>query len=196
MKNNPFIIILEELEINGVGKYVDISHILKEIFNVSNSSMDEEKVKLSSMIKDLLNIMIDENLLSLNGNEFSGLGNSSGGIMTWFDNVEIKATIRSQGLSYLSQDRNQKFIESVNQSVIDTNNATRSFIPYQKKVTTASIIISLVALAFSFITIFRTNNKEVRDLNKTLNIHLQKINQTLSNLRKSSSDSFKSGLKK
>jgi hypothetical protein len=181
--DSPFIIILQTLELQGVGQFADIAPTLLSIYPIPDNADNYQKQETSQKITSFLTIMEKEGLLSFDGNRFAMLGGGINGHVTWLTEIKIMATIGTKGLNYLSDDRNQKMVQQVNQSVIDTNTATTKFIPVQKNIAIASVIISAVALVFSIIAIFRDNGKEVRTLNNTLQLRLQKLDTTLQNLR-------------
>lgn len=181
--DSPFIIILMTLELYGVGQFSDIAPTLLSMYPIPDNADNYQKQETSQKITSFLTIMEKEGLLSFDGNRFAGLGNGSGGHIAWLTEIKIMATIGTQGLNYLSADRNQKMVEQVNQSVIDTNKVTKDFIPVQRNIAIASVLISFVALAFSIIAIFRDNEKEARNLNNTLQMRLQELDRTLQSLK-------------
>lgn len=182
--DSPFITILKTLELYGVGQFTDIAPTLLSIYTLPNNSDNNLKQETSHKIISFLTIMEQEELLIFGENRFANLGNGHSGRINWLTDIKILATIGTQGLKYLTDDRNQKMVEQVNQSVIDTNKATKDFIPVQKNISIASVIISFVALAFSIIVLFRDNEKEVRTLNNTLQMQLQELDKKLKSLKR------------
>lgn len=187
--DSPFLIILQTLELHGIGQFVDIAPTLLTIYPIPADANDYQKQETSRKITSFLTIMEKEGLLSLDSNRFARLGSDSAGHINWLTEIEIMATIGTQGLNYLSSDRNQKMVEQVNRSVIDTNTATKKFIPVQKRIAIASVVISFIALAFSITAIFRDNGKGVRTLNNTLEQRLKNIDTTLRSLKMLPDDS-------
>ncbi|CAN1568599.1 hypothetical protein MCERE19_03053 [Spirosomataceae bacterium] len=180
MKENPFLFILRELEVNGLGKYLNISPILANYYPKLGNEKDEKNI---GEVKELLNIMQDERLLVLHPFGFGSLGNSSGGIFYGLGEVEIKATISTKGLNYLSEHRNLEMSQSINQSVIDTNIATKKFLCFQKITIITTLMVSIVTLILSV----KDNEKEIRNLNRSISEKLEKINMSLSILNENSS---------
>jgi len=147
--DSPFIIILKTLELTGVGQFTDIAPTLLTIYPIADNADNYQKQETSQKITPFLTIMEKEGLLSFDGNRFNGLGGGSGGHINWLTEIKIMATIGTKGLNYLSDDRNQKMVQQLNQSVINTNTATQGFIPVQKNIAIASVVISFIALSFS-----------------------------------------------
>ncbi|MCP9762350.1 hypothetical protein [Lacihabitans soyangensis] len=179
MKENPFLFILKELEVNGFGKYFNISPILANYYPKHGNEKDEKNI---GEVKELLNIMQDERLLVLHPSGFGSLGNSSAGIFYGLGEVEIKVTISTKGLNYLSEHRNLEMSKSINQSVIDTNIATKKFLCFQKITIITTLMVSIVTLIFSV----KDNEKEIRNLNRSISEKLEKINITMSKLNEKS----------
>lgn len=188
--DSPFLIILETLELHGIGKFVDIAPILLTIYPIPSNAESYQKQETSQKITSFLTIMEKEGLLSLDGNRFAGLGHGSAGHINWLTEIKIMATIGTNGLNYLSSDRNQKLVKQVNKSVIDTNTTTKKFIPVQKRIAITTVLISAIALVFSVIAVLKDNGKEVRNLNNTIELQLKRLDTTLRSIKIQSVDSL------
>lgn len=182
--------ILQELEKYGIGIYVNLSSLLNNLFHVDDTH-DSSKIEFArEKFNPVSNILTQNNYIQLKpiSQPQLGSGNTTNGFI-WFDTYNYEATITPFGMTHLSDLKNKELIEKVNQSVVDTNKATKDFIPIQKRIAIASVIISAIALAFSIIAVFRDNEKEVKNLNNTLELRLQKLDTTLQNLKSHSVDS-------
>lgn len=147
----PFITILKTLELHGIGQFTDIAPLLLSIYPIAENADFYLKSETSSKIISFLTIMEKEELLSFDGNKFAGLGTGMSGNIKWLDEIKIMATIGTQGLNSLSADRNQKMIEKVNQSVIETNAATKTNFKLQTIISLLTVVIASLAAWISWL---------------------------------------------
>ena len=154
--DRPFIIILKTLELHGVGQFADIAPTLLSIYTLPDNAETFQKQETSQKITSFLTIMEKEGLLSFDGDNFGKLGSGSGGHINWLTEIKIMATIGTQGLNYLSDDRNQKMVEQLNQSVIDTNRATTKNFRRQTFISAVTILIAALTAWIAWLTYQKT----------------------------------------
>lgn len=167
LMDSPFIIILKTLEPAGIGSNVNISPILLSMFPLRENAENYEIQNISRSIVDLLVNMEKENLILLPGNTHNKLAGGIGGHIDWLTDIKIIALITTHGLNYLTSDRNQKTIKQVNQSVINTNTATKRNFQRQLIISILVIIISALTAWISWLTYQKTKASD--DLEKRLN---------------------------
>ena len=176
--DSPFIIILKTLEPHGVGRFTNIAPTLLSLFPLADGAENCQIEQQSRIIIDILVNMEKDGLITFDGNKFSGLGQGSGGHINWLTEIQLMATITTIGLNFLSADRNQKVINQVNKSVVDTNTATTKNFRRQTIISLLTILIALLTAYISYLTYLKTSTDAVQEKRlKTLEENIQKLQQ-------------------
>ena len=182
--DTPFITILKKLEPHGVGQFADIAPTVLSIYSLPDNAENYQKQETSQKITSFLTIMEKDGLITFDGNKFNGLGKGSNGHINWLTEIKIMAAITTTGLNFLSADTNQKVINQVNKSVVDTNAATTKNFSRQTIISLLTIFIALLTAYISYLTFLKTSTDAVQEKRlKTIEENIQKLQQEKTQLQ-------------
>jgi len=184
--------ILAFLKQRGVGEFDNISPILQELYpGISGMDFDRAQFE-SNKINHLLASLNNERLINLKGYSL-GSGNKTNGV-AWVDTVNIQAAITQKGITVI-EDENDKgesarLIESTiltNESVRETNSATRQNLSFQKTSQIYTIILGALSTVFILVTIIQkfydNTEQSLQGIKEVMLIQSQKTQRLDSSLQ-------------
>lgn len=189
--------ILVFLKQRGVGEFDNISPILQELYPGISGMDFDRAIFESNKINHLLASLNRERLIDLKGYSL-GSGNRTNGI-DWIDTVNIQAAITQKGITVIEDENNKgesaRLIESTiltNESVRETNSATRQNLSFQKTSQIYTIILGALSTVFILVTViqkFYDNTEQslqgIKEIMQIQSQRTQKLDSSLQELKTS-----------
>lgn len=188
-----YLTILQHLEPNGIGTYLDISPLLIKMFPLVNRANPEQFDEAIISVQTFLSSMAGHIILRGPGIKSIGRQINLGTTLEdrWLDDVEIKAYITYEGITFLNFIRNNQLTAAVSKSVIDTNEETSKLSKRQNRLYGVTITIAFLSVVFPALSYIRdTKNNMLKDKLSSKQIELQLTQAKLQHLQ-SSFDSLK-----
>ena len=202
-----YVAILKYLELHGIGKFINISPKLSELFKTPDRFNQDENILQLRAIASVLNNMKDNQLINLSPEPYGQIGTGKGETGYKWLEVPINASITIHGTDVLISKQNQQSAEflnqsgiSTNESIVELNDKTKKNYITQRNLTYAIMFAAVVSACAASAPFFTNQKKDVQDLQDTLKsvqLKLQQLQQnsqsqlkTDSSLQKVVKDSF------